>query len=163
MTAELDVIGSRIEALRVLYTKLYLVDHHAEIDFCAYLRELSRSLLDSHLPQEQSIDFAIECAPVNLHLDRSAPLGLVTAEFIINSIKHAFPKGGGRLEVRLALVDQGTARLELADDGPGLGEPDNRGGLGLHLIERLASQADAVVTWHRSAGTRLELLFPVHQ
>ena len=54
------------------------------------------------------------------------------------------------------------ARLELADDGPGMGER-RRGGLGLHLIEQLAGQADAVVTWHRSAGTRLELVFPVHQ
>ena len=162
--AELDVIASRIEALRVLCTKLYLVDHQAEINFCDYLRELCRSLLDSHLPQENSIELDIECTPVKVHLDRSAPLGLVTAEFIINSIKHAFPNGGGRLAVRLALVDQQMARLELADDGPGFAEGGTRGnGLGLRLIEQLATQADAVVTWRRSAGTSLELVFPVHQ
>ena len=69
--AELDVIASRIEALRVLYTKLYLVDHQAEINFCDYLRELCRSLLNSHLPQEKSIEFDIECTPVKVHLDRS--------------------------------------------------------------------------------------------
>ena len=146
----------------MLYTKFYLVDHHAEFNFCEYLRELCHSLLDSHLPEGGLVELDIECTPVNVHLDRSA-VGSVTAEFIINSVKHAFPKGGGRLAVRLTLVDQNTARLELADDGPGMSDAGARGGLGMHLIEQLASQADRRDHVAPDGRYAARLVFPVYQ
>ena len=136
---ELDVIASRIEALRMLYSKLYLVNHHAEINFCDYMRELCHSLVEYHQPPERAVTVDVDCLPINLHLDRAAPLGLLTAEFIINSFKHAFPKAGSRLAVLLAPVAERTARLILADDGPGMLASDRAGdGLGLRLIEQLA-------------------------
>ena len=33
-------------------------------------------------------------------------------------------------------------------------------GSGIGLIEQLADQADATLTWDRAAGTRVELVFP---
>ncbi|MFL5335812.1 MAG: sensor histidine kinase [Geminicoccaceae bacterium] len=160
--AELGVVASRIEALRVLYAKLFLVDHQAEVNLCDYLDDLCRSLLQSHLPKEKTVDLDLECAPIQVNLDRSAPLGLVTAEFILNSIKHAFPDGRGRLSVRLEMVHDKMARLVLADNGTGLtaGTSDS-GGSGLRLIDQLARQADATLSWETSRGTSLELRFAV--
>jgi two-component sensor histidine kinase len=160
---DLDVIASRIEALRVMYDKLYLVDHHGELDFGAYLEELCGSLLHFQLAERKSIRLDLRCARLQVNLDRSVPLGLLASEFVLNSLKHAFPDGrGGMLTVRLEAVDEQRARLVLADDGAGM--PDTAaeaGGSGLRLIEQLADQADATLTWDRAAGTRVELVFPV--
>ena len=114
----LDVIVSRIEALRVMYSKLYLVDHHGEVNFGAYLEELCGSLLQFQLAERQSIQLDMQCEHLQVNLDRSVPLGLFTSEFVVNSLKHAFPDGrDGTLIVRLEAVNQQLARLLLADDG----------------------------------------------
>ena len=102
MHDDLDVIASRIEALRVMYDKLYLVDHHHEIDFGAYLEELCGSLLQFQMAERKSVRLDLRCAQLQVNLDRSVPLGLLTSEFVVNSLKHAFPDGrGGTLTVRL--------------------------------------------------------------
>ena len=76
--AELDVVASRIEALRVLYAELFLVNHHTEVELADYLGDLCRSLLQSHLGKDKAVELELDCAPLKVHLDRSAPLGLVT-------------------------------------------------------------------------------------
>ena len=160
---ELDVVASRIEALRVVYDKLYLVDHHGEIDFGSYLEELCENLLQLQLAEQKAVRLDIRCNPLQVNLDRSVPLGLLTSEFVVNSLKHAFPDGRGTLTVRLDAVDRERARLLLADDGAGLPAARVVGGtgLGLRLIEQLADQADAALSWNREAGTQVELIFPV--
>ena len=160
----LDVIASRIEALRVMYDKFYLVDHHGEIDFGTYLEELCGTLLQFQMAERKSVRLDIRCARLQLNLDQSVPLGLLTSEFVVNSLKHAFPDGGGgMLTVRLEVVDGQRARLLLADNGSGMPATlAARGrGSGIRLIEQLADQADATLTWDRSAGTRAELVFPL--
>ena len=158
--AELDVVASRIEALRVLYAELFLVNHHTEVELADYLGDLCRSLLQSHLGKDKAVELDLDCAPLTVHLDRSAPLGLVTAEFVINSIKHAFPDGRGRISVLLERVDGSTARLVLADDGTGF-EARQGNGSGLRLIEQLALQAEASLSWRTSPGSSLELRFGI--
>ncbi len=161
---DLDVVASRIEALRVLYDKLYLVDHRHEIDFGGYLEELCGGLLRFHLAEREPVRLDLRCAPLRVDLDRAVPLGLLTSEFVVNSLKHAFADGrGGTLTVRLEAVDPQQARLLLADDGPGTtpAAPEGGGGMGLRPIEQLADQADATLSWDRAAGTRAELVFPV--
>ena len=159
----LDVIASRIEALRVMYDKFYLVDHHGEIDFGTYLEELCGSLLQFQMAERKSVRLDIRCARLPVNLDKSVPLGLLTSEFVVNSLKHAFRDGrDGMLTVRLEAVDGQRARLLLADNGSGMPATAAGGrGSGIGLIEQLADQADATLTWDRTAGTRVELVFPL--
>jgi two-component sensor histidine kinase len=160
----LDVIASRIEALRVMYDKLYLANHEGKIDLAAYLDELCGSLLQLQQAERKPVRLDIQCAAVQMDLERSVPLGLLTSEFIVNSLKHAFSDDrGGKLTVRLEAADGERARLVLADDGPGMPPtaPSKDGASGLQLMERLAEQAEAVLRWDWSAGARAELLFPV--
>ena len=146
-----------------LDNKLYLVDHHHEIDFGAYLEELCGSLLQFQMAERKSVRLDIRCARLPVNLDKSVPLGLLTSEFVVNSLKHAFLDGrDGMLTVRLEAVDGQRARLLLADNGSGMPATAARGrGSGIGLIEQLADQADATLTWDRAAGTRAELVFPL--
>ena len=52
---ELDVVAGRIEALRAVYDKLYLADHHGEIDFGSYLEELCENLLQLQLAEQKAV------------------------------------------------------------------------------------------------------------
>ena len=162
---DLDVVAGRIEALRVMYGKLYLVDHRGEVDFGAYLEELCGGLLGFQPAERGPVRLDLGCAPLRVDLDRAVPLGLLTSEFVVNSLKHAFSGGrGGTLTVRLEAADGGRqARLLLADDGPGLpaAAPAGERGSGLGLMRQLADQADATLAWGRGAGARAELVFPV--
>ena len=146
-----------------MYDKFYLVDHHGEIDFGTYLEDLCGSLLQFQMAERKSVRLDIHCARLTVNLDKSVPLGLLTSEFVVNSLKHAFPDGReGMLTVRLEAVDGQRARLLLADNGSGMPPTATRGrGSGIGLIEQLADQADATLTWDRAAGTRAELVFPL--
>lgn len=159
---DLDIVAARVEALRVMYGKLYLVDHHGEVELGSYIEDLCHSLLTLQTSDGEAVELDIQCAPLRVHVDRSAPLGLFAGEFIMNSLKHAFPAGQGRLTVRLEEVDRSRGRLLLADDGPGLPEnPGKLGGSGMRLMKQLAEQADATVTWRSGSGTCANLIFPI--
>jgi two-component sensor histidine kinase len=134
----LDVVAGRIEALRVMYGKLYLVDHRGEVDFGAYLEELCGGLLGFQPAERGPVRLDLGCAPLRVDLDRAVPLGLLTSEFVVNSLKHAFSGGrGGTLTVRLEAADGGRqARLVLADDGPGLPAAAPAGERGSGLVVR---------------------------
>jgi len=155
---ELDVIAGRIEALRVVYAKLYLADRHGETDLCAYLRDLCASLLRFQLADGKAIKLDVQCEAMSIDLDQAVALGLFTTEFVVNSVKHAFPDGRGALTVRLDSGEGGRARLLLADSGRGHIFPRTIGS-GLGLMEQLAVQAGARLNWQRDGGTRAELLF----
>ena len=146
-----------------MYDKFYLVDHHGEIDFGTYLEELCGSLLQFQMAERKSVRLDIHCARLQMKLDQSVPLGLLTSEFVVNSLKHAFSDGrGGMLTVRLEAVDGQRGRLLLADNGAGMPATAARGrGSGIGLIEQLADQADATLTWDWTAGTQAELVFPL--
>ena len=102
----LEVLGSRLEALSVVYRQLYLVDHHTEVDLGGYLAELAGELFAFHGVDPEAITRELRLAEMRVDLDSALPLGLITCEFIVNSFKHAFPEGRGRIS------------LELEQDGP---------------------------------------------
>src|SRR5207237_286018 len=131
----LEVLGGRLKALSVVYRKLYLADHHSEVDLGAYLADLVAELFAFHDTDTQAITSEVRLAAMRLDLDSALPLGLITCEFVVNSFKYAFPDGRGRISVRLEPIGGGRARLSLADSGVGL--PARSGaptGLGLRLI-----------------------------
>ena len=78
-----------------------------------------------------------------MELSTAVPLGLVCNEFLMNSIKHAFPNNKGRLTIRLEAIDATHGRLMIADDGIGFDHStENTGRRGLSVMQRLAVQAE---------------------
>ena len=78
--------------------------------------------------------------------DEAIALGLITTELVINSLKHAFPKGEGQITVTYESTDS-TWKLSIGDDGIGLEatRAANREGLGTNIIDSLATQLKAKV------------------
>ena len=159
----LDVLGGRLEALSVIYRKLYLANHHPEVDFGAYLEELFEELFAFHGVDPQAIARTTQFPALRLNLDSALPLGLIVCEFIVNSLKYAFPEGRGRITAVLEPIDPGRARLELVDDGVGLPSPaaSSSSGLGLRLIGRLVEQIEGEIDVRGERGVRMAIVFPL--
>jgi two-component sensor histidine kinase len=84
---------------------------------------------------------------------------LAVTEAVTNAVRHAYPSGMGEIEVR---VDRDGSELVVyvVDDGIGMPE-DRRGepGLGLRLIESLASVSS--ISPGAERGTEVRLLFAI--
>jgi two-component sensor histidine kinase len=155
----IETIEGRLTAMRLLYRTLRLERTGMEIAVNTYLHELVQNI--QALSGAWSVRFEIEVPDQFVPVDVAVPLGLITNEFITNSLKHAFPDGRGTIKVRLDLSEPHAARLVLADTGIGMpSKAGSRGGLGLTLIALLAEQLGGTAEWnHGSGGTRLTCRF----
>lgn len=162
---QLDMVGSRIGAMQVLFEQLYKRNEAAgTTDLGDYLRSLCANLASFHGFDTRGIGLDIDIEPLSIEIDRAVPLGLIVNEFIVNSFKHAFADGRGSVIVTLKHLDQGRAKIRLADDGVGFSPPEKpagkaSSGLGLTLIGALMQRIDGTPTWSRDGGTTLTIEF----
>lgn len=86
-------------------------------------------------------------------------MGLITAELVINCLKHAFPGGkSGIIEVKYE-SERGGWRLTVSDNGNGFPEgPEYKAGLGTTIVQSLALQMGATVDIKTSSkGTAVSI------
>jgi len=107
---------------------------------------------------------AVRADPVALPLDTLTTLVLIAMEAATNSIKHVFSKAAGRrLDVTLRRSGN-ELELAIADDGPGLPDRGSAGrpsGLGLSILESLASQIGGELYVQSGSGTVVRVVFPL--
>ncbi len=105
-------------------------------------------------------------APLRLPTDASVSLGVVVSEWVTNAFKYAYPDWRGDIRVRLAHRPDGTAELEVEDDGVGraANAPAKGTGLGSRLVDVMARTMGGRVEYHqRQPGTLARLVFPLPQ
>lgn len=146
-------VMDRVRSLSLVQQKLYRTEEYSAVDFAAYLRDLTNSLI----PPRKAADIAVtfDLAPLQLPIDKAVPLGLLANELLMNAMKHAFPGARkGEIKVRLETRTDKRALFSIADNGVGV-EPSaltNSTGVGGRLIHQLAQQADAEVTMESARG-----------
>jgi PAS domain S-box-containing protein len=131
----------RIRAMSLIHDRLYSSGSYEGIDFGDYLREMVALIISSNSPGKAHVRIDLQVEPIEVKVDKAVPLSLIASELVLNSLKHAFRgRREGTLTVRL-VRENGTCRLFVGDDGPGMQTPDpNHSGVGLQLIEGLARQ-----------------------
>lgn len=98
------------------------------------------------LDGRESIRLNVDTEAFYMHANDAAALGLLTSEILTNTLQHAFlGRSEGLVDVRLKALTNGLIRLEVDDDGVGLGASDwpNAGNLGAKIARRLVSQLGA--------------------
>ena len=114
----ISAIACRVMTLAKVHDHLLGAGMSRTIDFGGYLSSLCSSFEDFDDPQHGKIELSWE--PLILDLDIVTALGLVIAELISNSYRHAFPVGRGTIKVSLAAAPPGSeATITFADDGVG--------------------------------------------
>jgi two-component sensor histidine kinase len=155
-------IARRVMTMARVYDHLLGTGMSRTIDFGAYIHSLCASLPEAQSDDHDGIALTCETDPLLLDLDTVTALGMVVAELVANSYKHAFPDGRGRIEVTLRHVaGDAEATLTIRDDGVGLPmvAKGKRHGLGLAL--RLTQQVSGNLEAAAGDGTAWTLRFPV--
>jgi polar amino acid transport system substrate-binding protein len=128
----------RIGAMSLIHEALYQSENLGKVDFNTYLKKLCRNLAQAHDAPRRRIELTTSAADVSLDMDQGVAVGMVIAELISNTFKHAFPHDeGGAVSVRLDRPDGKTVRLVVSDTGIGLPEDfdiRNPSSLGMRLV-----------------------------
>jgi two-component system, sensor histidine kinase PdtaS len=156
--------ADRIQALAIVQTHLHEADKVSQIDLRTYAKELADALAGLYHGDKVTISISGDRCPLPPH--DANTLGLILAELLANSFKHAFGNGRpGKITIQVARDSDGAARLEVADNGPGFDADrlDRRhGGIGLTLVRTYAGQIGARVAQYSSNGARFEIVLPPH-
>jgi two-component sensor histidine kinase len=113
-----------------------------------YLTDLCASIGASMILDPKLLSLTVDADDTVTTPDRSVSIGLIVTELVINSLKHAYPRGAAKGHIRVSFETTGEGwRLRVADDGIGL--PDNhdqaKPGLGTGIVNALAAQLSATV------------------
>ncbi len=117
-----------------------------EVEVGPYLTGLCRSLGNSMI-QGRPLTLTVESEGGMTTSAEGISLGLITAELVINSLKHAFPNGkAGSITVSYSVTTQNGWRLCVTDNGIGITPNSHRTeGLGTTIVQSLARQLKATV------------------
>lgn len=144
--ATYDILARRVEALSLLYDKLsaHEVGKEGNYDVISAGGYISRvaATVDA-LDGRKSIRLNVDTKAACLRTNDAAALGLLTLEVLANTLQHAFAgRSEGLVDVGLKSLTNGLIRLEIDDDGTGLGTSDwpYEGNLGARIARRLVLQ-----------------------
>ncbi|MBC7739089.1 MAG: CHASE3 domain-containing protein [Candidatus Saccharibacteria bacterium] len=152
----LNETQSRIQAVAMVHKTLYSSGdiHTVELSefLSGLLAQLEMSLNGAGLNSKLTHDLS----PVWMPTDKSVSVGVITAEWVTNAFKYAYPQGSGEIRVRLKRSDDGSMHLVVEDDGIGRSdEVAPKGtGLGTRLVNSMAASLGATVDYiARHPGT----------
>ncbi|WP_186644082.1 histidine kinase dimerization/phosphoacceptor domain -containing protein [Fluviispira vulneris] len=162
LISDLKEMKSRVHAISALHETLYQGGNFGSLSIEKYLKSIAREALSLVKNNNTQIDFTFSIpSDLVIPIQEALPLGLITHEFITNSIKHAFnEKDKGLINIEWNEYAD-TPILTLSDNGKGYVniEKKQNKSLGLELIRLLVGQLDAIPSWDGSVGVKLKIKF----
>ena len=152
---------NRVMSIAMVHERLYKNDNLSKINFKHYLSELIKEIIKSFPILNQQIEIQEELIDAELEVTRAVPIGLIINEALTNSLKHAFIHTEKPIiKIKMQIIFD-KVQICLLDNGIGFPEEKtrNENALGLSLIESLADQIDAEVTFKNEGGACVSLNF----
>lgn len=136
----------RIISIATIERYLDTTSLNEEVEVGTYLTGLCESLSKSMIGNAKPITLTVHSEGGMTTSAEGISLGLITAELVINALKHAFPAGrAGKIVVLYEMKSgKGGWRLSVIDDGIGITpNPVRKEGLGTTIVQSLARQLGA--------------------
>ena len=161
----LDEISAQIAAVGQLHRDIATQPDAAHLDLNDHLRRLCESIIAAVAQPGQFELLPSMARACAVKTDKILPICMIVTEAVTNSLKYAHPTGvRGTLEVGCRRDADGSAVIEIADDGIGLPEdfdPLADGGLGSRTMAILARQLGAEIRYiSRPIGLCFQLRLP---
>lgn len=138
----LQLSQDRIRSLAIIHECLYQTEDFNFLDFENYVETLTNYLKQTYNLDELNIEIRHTIEAKDLDMVQIVPCGLIINEAVTNSIKYAFDKAGGLIEIK-SRIENGQFVLEIKDNGKGLGDIlqiNDSESLGIRLIKGLGQQ-----------------------
>jgi chemotaxis protein methyltransferase CheR len=146
---QLEDAHKRVLSVAAVQQHLDAAGRGGSIEVGNYLSRLCETLAQSMIGDSRPISLRVDADPGTVVSHQAVSIGLIVTELVMNSLKHAFPKGkkDGAIVVSYKVADADW-KLTVSDNGvdkPDLGASQKKGGLGSSLVQSLAKQLDAQV------------------
>ena len=151
----------RVNAIATVHRRLFQSDDVERFDVSAFVRDLVADTIGSS--GRDDIQFKLDLERVDVPASKAAPLALVVNELLSNALRHGFPDARpGQIFVGIGRID-GDFRIEITDDGVGVGNTATTSGFGLTIVQLLCQQLKArCETTDAQPGTRVVIYLPVN-
>jgi two-component system, sensor histidine kinase PdtaS len=154
----------RINSMSIMHEMLYNHDKMEGVQLQNYINELVSSIDEMSNTQAIPIQFTVNVPMVMVTPTQAIALGMITSEFISNSIKYAFTKDKNpniKIDLRL-LNNSNEYQYTLADNGIGYTfETTNKSKLGMRLIDIFSRQLKGTYTFENNQGLNYHLTFKI--
>ena len=155
-------LQSKVMSMSLIHENIYQSETLSDVNIRKYIIMLKDNLLQSYIQNGRSIKISTDIDDIILGIERATPLGLIIAELISNSLKHAFVNSdGGNVMVDFKRANNSLV-LTVSDDGKGF--PDKKdieknGSLGLKLVSMLVHQLGATIETKSEEGVETKIIF----
>jgi two-component sensor histidine kinase len=151
-------VRERLEGWAQVQVALRMPDYDTLIDASTYLRQLCHALVHSQI-NWQEIELSVRATPLQLHAVQCWRMGLIVAELVTNSARHAFSGNSGAISVELGNC---LAGVECCVEDNGSATVDVRPGRGLRIVAALTQKLGGTLDQRFGPrGTRSTLTFPL--
>ncbi len=160
LQSRLKELQMRITSINDVHEQLYKGDKVYALGFKDYMEKLAENFKKTYGRKDVEIHVDIDDR-VELNPDISFPLGLIVAEFMSNSFKHAFKDSAGRIDIILRKKGD-KYFLKLRDNGPGSDKEidfEHIKSYGMRQIRGLAKQIGASLELFHDKGMQMQLVF----
>lgn len=153
---------ARIQSLSLLHNKLYdAKDNSTWVNMQEYFEELAHLMLKS-AELSKRVKLEVKTNNINLDIDTTTPMGLITNELITNSCKYAF-RGEGSWGMKIELSkNEDYYIFDYTEEG--IAEKwdykhETKKGLGMLLINNLVKQLGGKMEVSFSDGAKFRIWF----
>jgi len=157
----LKELQNRLKSMSLIHEKLYKSKDLVHIDFNEYIWDLIKALYRTYGVNRARIRLEMAVKDVSLTINVAVPCALIINELVSNSLKHAFPKGKGKITIALSPAGKDEIELAVSDNGVGVSKDfDFRKtkSLGLQLVTILAEeQLHGKMELDRTEGTAFKM------
>ena len=156
-------IQNRIKSMALVHNQLYQSEDFSEVGFNQYIETLVSALVQSYKRDHEPIAVNIDAENISLGIDTAIPCGLVISELVSNALKHTFPDGKGRIDIKFHRTDENEIELIVKDNGmssPDGGDFRNTESLELELATILVEdQLSGNISMEKGEGTEFLIKF----
>jgi len=155
---------NRVNAMMVIYEKLYRSDDYKYIDVNDYLKKLIHEII-AVFPQHLHTEVEAEADIDKLDSKSLFPIGLILNELITNAFKYAFKETEHpKLSVILKRNEKRQLSITVKDNGPGITDASivqNTSSFGLSLISQLVAQYKGQFNISQNKGSAFEIVLNI--
>jgi len=158
----LEQTRNRIKTMALTHEEIYKSQNVSSINLQDFLTTGIENLFNIYTLN--TVKLNLDIIPVDVDIDTGIPLGLLTNEIALNTIKYAFPDDGkGNFYMNL-VENEDNLILKVWDDGIGLPEGVDlftSNSLGFMIIRNLSQQIEAKLSvLEEESGFGIKLIIP---